>query len=331
MNVSQIIRLAAYQAKAVKQSLALGPSILVHELVALANYANDKIEEALRKRQDDYFVRIMNSATDTSAQKIMGISYTPSTSLVITASSRTITLPPDFVSLRSIRCVTSGYEETRFQRQDITSQHFQSSLKDTTTLSPGADLDYDIIGERTMYLAQPVSSALNLEIAYVAKTKILVYYTTGTVAVTDATDDVVGVGTVWSSGTPFDSSYLDLHFGTSASATLPLAEPDYDYDYVNRGRVLTITDDTNIVLAANKAGTLAAGTGYIAASVPVMPAEFHYGITDYITGRILLSSGSAKAQGFFATYESCKAGAALRRQTADVETVESWTPYAWQE
>lgn len=328
MNLAQILRLAEYQAKAVKQSLAIGPSIFTHELVALANDGNQKIEQALRAMGDDYFVRRMNSLTDITAQKIMGISYTPSTSLRLAVSTRPFSLPPDFLSLKSIRCVSSGYEDTRFHQEDITDQHFQALLRDTNQAGPGEDLYYDITGERTFYLAQDLSTALDIEIAYVARSKRLVIYSTGTMSVTDATTAVTGVGTVWSSGTPFDSDYLDIHFGASGVGTLPVAEPGYDYDYVARGRVASIATDLTLTLAANKAGTLAAGTGYLLASVPMIPEDFHLGIADYVTARILMADGSAKAQGFFGTFQASLSGKAntLRRQTAEVETVEAWVP-----
>jgi hypothetical protein len=328
MNVAQIVRLAAYQAKAVKQSLAFGPSVLLHELYALANDANQKIEQSLRAMGDDYFVRPMNSLTDVTAQLIMGISYTPSTSLRLAAAARDTTLPPDFLSLRSIRCVTPGYEDTRFNQEDITNPHFQALLRDTNQASPGDDLYYDIGGERKFYLAQPLSTALDIEILYVARTKRLSAYSTGTVTVVDASTGVVGAGTVWLSGSPFDSNYLDIHFGATGVATVPIAEPDYEYDYVNRGRVATIGSDIAIIMAAGKAGALAAGTGYLLASVPVIPEDFHWGIADYVTARILMSDGAAKAQGFFSTFKASLDGKVntLRRPGAEVETVEDWIP-----
>lgn len=328
MNVAQLVRQAAYQARAVKQSLALGPSLFTAELYAQANEANLKLERALRGTHDDYFIRTMNS-TDTTAQKIMGLSYTPSTSLPLAASTRTLTLPPDFLSLKSIRCVTSGYEDTRFFQDDIASQSFQDLLHDTDEAAPGDDLYYDILGERTFYLAQSVSSALDIEIAYVARTKRLGVYSTGTLAVTTATTAVAGTGTTWSSGTPFDSAYLDIHWGTSASATVPNAEPHYEYDESNRSRVSSITSDLVIVLANNKVGTLAAGTGYLLASVPVIPEDYQGGIADYVTGCILLAAGSAKATGYFQKFSGTlkDAGAPEARQISEPQVVEAWSPF----
>jgi len=329
VNLAQIVRLGLLEARAVKQSGSLVPSVSTSELYAWANDANLQVEQRLRAVADDYFVRRLNSSSDTTAQKIMGVSYTPSTSLQLAASTRAFSLPPDFLSLRSIRCVSSGYEDTHFYQMDLTHARFQSMLRDTAEAAPGEDLYYDIQGERTLYLAQPVSSALDIEIAYVARTKKLTVYQTGTIAVTTGTTAVTGSSTTWSSGTPFDTAYLDIHYGTSGSATVPTADPSTEYDDVNRARVSSITTDTALVVATNRVGTLASGTGYLLASVPVVPEDFHAGLAAYVAGMILLGDGNPKAAGHFQRFEAAKSGRAepLRRQAAQVETVEAWSPW----
>ena len=330
MNVAQMVQLALYQADAVSQTRTSAYLYAAPELYAWANDANRKLEKRLRAAADDYFVRRLNSADDTTAQKIMGIDYTPATSLALTASTRTVTLPPDFLSLRSIRCVSSGYEDTHFYQMDLTHARFQSMLRDTAEAAPGEDLYYDIQGERTLYLAQPVSSALDVEIAYVARTKPLVMYSAGTVAVTTGTTAVTGSGTTWSTGTPFDTSYLDIHFGVSAVASVPIAEPHLAYESVTLGRVASVTTDTALVLASNKVGTLSAGTGYLLASIPVLPEEYHQAIADWVTACILQKIGHPGHASYAAKYAhaATETNTTLqRRQAAQVETVEAWSPW----
>ena len=335
MNVEQIVRLALMQANAVKQTGSALPFASDGELYAWANDGNIEVEKILREQMDDYFVRIMNSSTDTTAEKIMGIDYTPSTSLRLAADTARFTLPPDFETLRSMRCVTSSYEYMRFIPLDLSTREFQSQLRraSTDTFSPGIDLLYDIIGERTLLIAPQLNSAIDIEIAYVARTKKLVRYTTGSLAVTTATTTVAGTGTTWSTGTPVDSAYLDIMFATSGNATPPVADPSWNYDGVNLARVASITNDTALVLASNKVGTLAAGAGYALASVPVSPPEFHMMIVDWITWKYLAKAGTsyaADAAAAKASYEKRTDGIRspiTRRQHADVERVEDWVPY----
>jgi len=329
MNLAQIDRLAMAQADLLRQAGTLASSITSAERYAWANEGNRRVEKTLRNVMDDYFVRTLNSATGTTALKIMGVSYTPSTSLNLAASTRTFSLPPDFLALKSIRCVTSSYEDTIFRAEDYASEHFQALLHDDTEASRGDPLYYDIYGERTLVLGQPLDSALDIEIAYVQRTKRLVTYSTGTIAMTTATTAVTGSSTVWSTGTPFDSAYLDILYGTSGSATVPTPDPSLEYDDVYLARVASITTDTALVTQTSKNGTLASGTGYLLASIPVVPEEYHSAIADWVTFRILSKLGSEKARAFADTFSMALAEAkstSSRRQIADIETVEEYNP-----
>lgn len=335
MNTEQIVRLALFQANAVKQTGSALPFASDGELYAWANDGNIEVEKILREQMDDYFLRMMNSSTDTTAEKIMGIDYTPSTSLRLAASTTRFTLPPDFETLRSMRCVTSSYEYMRFIPLDLSTREFQYQLRraSTDTFGPGIDLLYDITGERTLWIAPQLNSAIDIEIGYIARTKKLVRYTTGSIASTTATTAVTGTGTTWSTGTPMDSAYLDIMFAASANAALPVADPSWAYNGVNLARVSSITNDTALVLASNKVGTLASGTGYILASVPVVPPEFHMMIVDWVTWKYLAKAGAtyaADADRYKVSYEKRTDGIRspiTRRQHADVERVEDWVPY----
>ena len=334
MNCDQIFRLALFQTDQVKQSGTASSFAVNAELVSWVNDGNRRLEAVLRATRADYGTRIMNSETDTTAERIFGVSYTPSTSLRIAADTTSFTLPPDFQSMRVIRCVTDEYEDMLILPRDISSRDLQLALKgsNTTSASTGSTLFYDIIGDRTMRIAPAVDTAFDIEIVYVARTRPLVRYATGTIAVTDADTAVTGTSTVWLTNSPFDANYLDIMMGTSGSATLPVVDPTWDYDQINLAKVASITTNTALVLAANKSGTLAAGTGYILSSVPQAPPEYHFAIADYVTAKLLLKQGgssTAKAPAFLASFSAIlndiKANASSR-QSSEARFVEDDDP-----
>ena len=306
MNVDQIVRLASFQADSIRQAGTLAPFVTSAELLSYANVANLKVELALRSVNQDYFVKVMNSSTDTTAQKLLGVSYTPSTSLRLATSTTRFSLPPDFQSLKSIRVVTSGYEYTTFIPRDLAHRDFRENLKraSTDTVGPGSTLYYDITGA-------------------------LISYSTGTVAVTDATTAVTGSSTVWvGSGTQFDTAFLDIMFGTSASATVPTPNPNLSYDDVLLSRVSSITTDTALVLQGNKSGTLAGGTGYLLSSIPQLPTEYHQALVEYVAWQIAAKRPSpamaAEFKGSFGTWVKNILSTNSARQINDIETVEDY-------
>ena len=331
MNIEQIARLAAYQAQEVKQSGVLGPAMTASIIRTFVNDANREAEKLIRRVREDYFTRVMNSATDTTAEKICGISYTPSVSLKLAASTMRFTLPPDFLTLKSIRVVTAGYENVDFQRRDITHPDFQTLLRRDTLTTALFEMGcfYDIIGERTLMISPLLPAALDIELIYIATTKRLHYYSVGTITATDASTAITGSGTTWLAGSPFDSAYLDLMVSGTGVATVPVADPGSVYDGVALSRVASITTDTAIVLAAPKVGAVAAGGGYALASVPAIPEDAHYALADYATASVLASVGTpGKAEWFMKRFQSRVAGITMNAATrdVDVQTVVDYNP-----
>ena len=328
MNSDQIVKLAAFQANAIQQDGSLAPFFTIPQLYVWLNDANFELEKAIRSIYDDYFVRVMTS-TDATAQKIMGISYTPTT-LSLAASTSRFTLPPDFETMRSIRSVTAGDEYMTFEYKDMGHRDFQDMLRvpSTYTVSPGGRIYYDIIAERTLFIAPQLTTATNIEIIYVARTKMLHRYQgAGTAAITDATDDVAGVTTVWLSGTPFDAGYLDIMFGVASPSTLTNIDISAIYDGGSRNRVLSIESDTALTLAANKVATVAASANYVLASLPVLPPEHHAALADFVTAQMFAKSGNqSQFDRFTAKYESRKKTIlnTINVRQPDVEFVEPY-------
>lgn len=334
MNCDQIYRLALFQADMIRQAGTVSSFVVTNELVSWVNDGNRRLESVLHATNADYGLRTMNSETDTTAERIWGISYTPSTSLRIAVDTITYTLPADFKKMRAIRVVTDDYETVDILPRDVSTRDFQEALRasNTTSFSAGSTMYYDIIGDRTMRIVPAVNAALDIEIQYIARTRPLVRYETGTLAVTDATTAVTGSSTIWSTFSPFDANYLDIMFGTSGSSTVPTVNPTWDYDQINMAKVSSITSDTALVIAANKSGTLASGTGYILSAVPQTPPEYHFAIADYVTAKILLKQGGAgagKAGGFLSSFNAIlndlKANASVR-QSSEANFVEDDDP-----
>ena len=290
MNVDQIYRLAAFQADEIKQVGTLSPFTTTTELVGWANSGNELLERELRLVNEGWFARTITSAT--ASTKILGIDYAGS-SFAFANGSLTYTLPPDFIRVISIRFTTTGRETDRLEYRHYNDPEFQEALRtnDTYQMTRGARFFYSIIGERTLTVAPDPNVTLAVTIDYVSRPRKLVRYSTGTIAVTDATTAVTGVGTAWSSGTPFDPTYADILFGSSGSATLPTPDPTSDYDG-SHARVASVTTDTALVLASNKVGTLSAGTGYIISMIPRIPSVYHGALVDFVTARILMKARS---------------------------------------
>lgn len=327
MNTAQIIRLGALNADAIKKAGTLSPFVTDAELLAWANEGNRLLELKLRTARANYFTRRMLSTT-TDPEKIMGIDYTPTVSLPLAVGTNYATLPPDFQELNIIRIITSGYEATPVTYRPHTHPDFRQMLSDSTNRMPGTQMFFDVIGERQLVFVPRLSTRLDIEIEYIARTKRLFNYSTGTISVNDLNVEVTGLGTNWLTGGPFDSAYLDIMF--SSSATAPTPDPSLVYDGVNLSRVSAILDNTTLRLASLKVGALA-GKAYTLSSVPVYPEEYHYNLANFIAQKILAKGGDPTAQRVIAGWPENIADmvtTAARRQNQEHETIEAWDPWS---
>jgi hypothetical protein len=328
MNVSQIIRLGCFNADAIKKAGTLSPFVTDGELLAWANEGNRKLELKLRQTRANYFTR-MKQSTDTVSEKIMGIEYTPSQNLPLAVGTNYATLPPDFQELNYLKILTSGYEGTPMTRRPYTHSDFRQMMFDSQNRNPGVQMFFDIIGERQLIFVPRLSVQLDIELGYVARTKRLFYYNTGSMSILDTTSTMTGVGTRWAAGGPFDSAYLDCLFTETGS--VPVPDPSLVYDGVNLARVKTIDGDTKITLAAAKIGTLPVASNYLLSSVPVYGEEYHYNLADYIAYKILSKAGDPTAQRTLAQWPDNIGDmitTSARRQNQDHETIEDWNPWS---
>lgn len=284
-NVAQCIRLALFQADAVDQADTTDPLFRLPELLSWATQASWDAEAELRRAKEDFGLLTLQS--NDTAYRWGGITYNPAV-LQLTSTSARIMLPPDLLTLKSIRCITAGYDTLTFREVDMSAREFkQAQSYGFQGGTSDSELLYDVVGENTLVLPYPPSTTLDIEISYIGRSAPLQIYNTGTVTVVNTDATVAGAGTTWVA----DELLLNLELILSADATDPKVvssttggtwvDPSVHYYPVQ-----SITNDTSLELAGAWLLPGAAGRGYLLASVPAVPPEHHQQIVDGIAARI---------------------------------------------
>lgn len=127
------------------------------------NRAKDRVWSRIRSLNEDYFM-VRRTSLDGSVT-ILGETYA-TTSFQIVATTVLYTLPPDFSEMKLIVVTTDGYEDVRFEYKDLTHPEMRAALEITDDQTP-ATFFFDIVGERTMRIAPPSNTTLDIEINYV--------------------------------------------------------------------------------------------------------------------------------------------------------------------
>lgn len=135
------------------------------QLNRFINRAKDRVWTEVRKLKEDYFLTT-RSSTDGSLV-IFGDLYAASSFKILgDGTTLTYSLPPDFAEMKLIEVITSGQEHVAFQHCDMASPAFRTARSLTTSLAPDVIL-FDIVGERTLTLANRSDTALDLRINYI--------------------------------------------------------------------------------------------------------------------------------------------------------------------
>lgn len=122
------------------------------ELIAYANIAKCDIVSMIREAREDYFLATTTSTVATTT--------TPNASVV--------TLPTDFLELKEIMCINTGYEDIYFQARDMTTPQFRRALIDGGSFGNGTGLVfYDIYGNSQIMFAPGFDIELTLKIDYI--------------------------------------------------------------------------------------------------------------------------------------------------------------------
>lgn len=132
------------------------------------NDAKDEAQFLIRKANEDYFLVVGN------------------TSVSLTVSDRSYTLPSDFLTLKNIRVTTTGYERTKFTPKDSSSPEFVHNY--SIPQSEGGStfhFYFDIVADRTLLISNFPAVAMATEIDYI---KFLTDYTLATDSTLDIKD-----------------------------------------------------------------------------------------------------------------------------------------------
>jgi hypothetical protein len=290
MNSAQIVRLALFTADAVDQADTTDPIFRLPELLAWATDAAQAAEVELHTAKEDYGLIVVQSGD--SAFRWCGITYDPAV-LQLTASSIHVPLPPDLLTLKSVRCMTSGYEHAiTFREVDMSSREFKDAQAYYTGGSTNdTELLYCLVGENTMVLAHPPTTTVAIEISYVARSAPLQIYSTGTVTLVNGNSAVSGGGTAWVADEVRNPVELVLSADGNAPKVVSQTtggtwvDPSEKYFPVQ-----SIDSDGGLTLAGAWLKAGAAARGYLLATVPSIPPEHHMQIVDALVARIKMKA-----------------------------------------
>jgi len=325
MNIAQIVRRALFDVDAVQRDRTTPAYYSIEELLAWANEAKDVCESIIRQTNADYNT-VTRFSTDGSI-RFEGVTYATSSFQLLTSTS-TYTLPPDLIELRKVRVITAGEEDRTLTALDISHPVFKAIQAQDRTKTTGGELFYDILAERTFYLAQPPDATLDLEITYIQRTPKLQLYSTGTVSTTQDSSAVVGVSSLWVDNALTTPAELMV----SANTVIPRfvsevsggtwIDPSIQYP-----PIASFDTDTTLTLLGPWLITAASGVAYLIASVPQIPSEHRHTMVSYIAGKCLEKSGHPAAVAKFGMFKQGAAwmtGSMAERQSVDPVFVEDY-------
>ena len=130
------------------------------DLFAFINEGKDAVWAVMKTLRRQYFVRDSQSTVSTD-DNYFG---------VLSTTTREYTLPVDCREVLSMEVLTSGYEGVEFKRRPLWHSDFTDARRtQTAQVIPlgGSVYYYDIVGARTLTLAQFPQAAFDVKIRYV--------------------------------------------------------------------------------------------------------------------------------------------------------------------
>ena len=320
MNAAQILRLGLFMADAVNADSTTDPLFTQPELLTWATDATWKAEAELRRAKEDFGLLVLQS--NDAAYRWAGTTYSPA-SLQLTTSTVRAALPPDLLTLKAIRCITSGYETMKFREVDMSSAEFKYGQ--AFAVGGGTRDDeilYDVVGDNTLALAWPTASTVDIEISYISRSAPLQIYSTGTVTLVNANTAVSGASTAWVADEVRNP--VELIVSTDATAPKIVSQTSggvWVDPSVRHSPVQSIDSDGALTLAGSWLLTGVAGKGYLLATVPNIPPEHHMQIVDALAARIKLKAENRGSDAYFKLE-----GQGGKRMTSDVTERQLDTP-----
>jgi len=133
-------------------------------LTDLINHNKDGVWNEVRKERKDYFLSTRKSTDGTVT--ILSQSYTTSSMALTASATLDLTLPPDFIELRSFRAITSGYEWVKFTMRTASDLDYRAVRAYPYATSPVAFYGA-IENELTLALGPMTDTALDTELVYI--------------------------------------------------------------------------------------------------------------------------------------------------------------------
>lgn len=130
------------------------------EAMPLLSEGKNEVWAVLKEVREDYFVRSSQNTNATADDYFAKL----------TTTSREFTLPKDFHQLKFFEVLDGGFQEVEFVHRDLASEEFKDARRAATaqgSTSPRSSYLYDIIGKRTLMLAQYPERAFELKCWYV--------------------------------------------------------------------------------------------------------------------------------------------------------------------
>jgi hypothetical protein len=134
------------------------------QLTDYINRAKNRVRNRL-KALNEYYVTATRTSLDGSIT-YQGETYA-CTGFQIAAGTSDYTLPPDFASMATIECITSGFEDLTFTALNMNHPDFRAARAFTDNQSPLDEVFFCIFGEpASMRIAPKLDRTLDLRITY---------------------------------------------------------------------------------------------------------------------------------------------------------------------
>ena len=131
------------------------------EKLDLVNEGKNELWIEMKEMREDYFLEYSQNSDDNKVNFFADL----------TVADRRFTLPRDFHQMKAIQVLTPGKEGVEFNPRDLASEEYRDAYRSNTPSSSSsgarAEYLYDIIGKRTLALAQFPETTFNLELAYI--------------------------------------------------------------------------------------------------------------------------------------------------------------------
>ena len=280
------------------------PLVTEAELIQWAQFAVWELEKTHRAAKADYAIRTVSS---TDASFTWDNVFFDPTTMDLIAGTHEYTLPPDVLVIRRIRGLDSTGDLRRYEQLDFSNPVFQALQEQT---NPDTDIIYyDIIGDRTLIVANPPTT--DIELIYVPRSRKLRLYSTGTVTATlgDATVEGASSPNWILNGLAIP---MELMIGTGSGVPKIVSQTAADLfidphgETVRAYPVLSFTDLDTLELAADFPLTTASTRGYLLASSPQFLKDHANVVIRYLVHKIWSKVGNPRYSAEYTIYQEEK-------------------------